>query len=87
MSWLKKVGKGLGKVGGGVKTALASTAALEVAEILAKDSTGLPEEVVHGAKFALQLMILYRAFHINPDGTPSSVPYEPPTGKKKTKGS
>lgn len=83
MSWLKKVGKGLGKVGGGVKTALASTAALEVAEILAKDSSGLPPEVVHGAKFALQLMILYRAFGVNPDGTPAEVPYDPP---KKTKG-
>lgn len=78
MSWLKKVGKGLGKVGGGVKTALASTAALEVAEILAKDSSGLPPEVVRGARLALQMIILYRAFGVNPDGTPATQPYTPP---------
>lgn len=70
MSWIKKLGMG-------VKTALGSTLAVEIAGTLAKGNGEVPDVVVNGAKVALQLLILYRMANSNPDGTPATTPYEP----------
>lgn len=83
MKFLKALGKGVKMAGMGVKTALASTAALEVVGVLAKDNGEIPDPVVSGAKIALQLLVLYRMAQNNPDGTPSTTPY---VVKKKTEG-
>lgn len=83
MSWFKNLGKGLKKAGMTVEKALGSTVAIEILGTLAKDSGEIPDPVANGAKLALQLLILYRMANNNPDGTPSTAPFE---GKTKTKG-
>jgi len=75
MSFIKKLGMG-------VKTALGSTAALEILGTLAKDNGEIPNEVVVGSKIALQLLILWKMANSNPDGTPASIPYDPKTPTK-----
>lgn len=68
MKWLKSAGFGVGK-------ALSSVALLEILEVLAKNSQELPDAAVAGIKIALQALVLIRAFHNNPDGTPATEPF------------
>lgn len=82
MGWLKKLGKGASKVGFGLKAALGSSAALEIAEILTKSNPDIPPEVAHGAKLALQALIIYKMAFNNADGTPSTTPYVPQNNAK-----
>ena len=76
MSFIKKLGSAAKLAGMGVKTALASTAAIEIVGVLAKDNGEIPDPVVNGAKIALQLLVLYRMAQNNPDGSPATKPYE-----------
>jgi len=76
MSWLKNVGKGLGKVGFGLKAALGSSIALDLAETLAKSNPDVPPAISHVAALIVQGLIIYKMANNNPDGTPATTPYK-----------
>jgi len=82
MGWLKKLGKGASKVGFGLKAALGSTVAIEIAETLAKSNPDIPPEVASAAKLALNVLIIYKMAFNNADGTPSTTPYVPQNNAK-----
>jgi len=75
MKFLKQLGKGLKFTGLTVGKAVTSTTALEILGTLAKDNGEVPNEVIVGAKFALQALILWKMAQNNPDGTPATTPY------------